>query len=159
MRAAARPASVLTVVQNIHPSDHAGVLVAAVFGTVKPIPAGFSRSEPQTVVVAGHYIVPHPERGNRETMDHVLARERKFHGLAHRDMQRIYFSAAIRILHLPHPLLASDENLHRVLRRVLRGKKQLGAPPEHDQHDEKGENRPAQLKERGALDLGGPYIG
>src|SRR2546430_13750636 len=106
------PSIVVALIENIYPADHGRMLVTAVFGAEQMITTGLGCRKPDGVVMPGHYVVFDSECRNREAMDYVLRGHGQLHRLAHRDMQFIDLPPAIRVVDLPHTLLAGHNNLH-----------------------------------------------
>ena len=77
---------------------------------------GFVASNQTVGVAAGHRVLLDAERGHVEAVDHVLGGHGQLHRAADRHVQLVDLALAVEVLHLPHPLLADDVDLQRVVR-------------------------------------------
>jgi hypothetical protein len=87
-------------------------------------------------------------------VDHVLGSHDQFHRASDWNVQLVDFALALRVLRLPHPLLADDEDLHRARGRPVHIEENLGAPGEHHHRDAKRNERPQQLERQRTVNRG-----
>src|SRR6202162_4721121 len=92
---------------------------AAVLRAKEMIPAGPRGLEPGDRVAPGHDVFLHAERGHEEVVDHVLGGHREAHGAPDRHVQLVDLALPVGMLDLPHPLLADDGDLDRVVRGAV----------------------------------------
>ena len=67
---------------------------------------------------------------------------RELHGAAQRDVQFVDLALPFHVLELPHPLLADDVDLERIVGRTALEEEDAGAPGEHDHGEAEGNHRP-----------------
>ena len=82
------------------------MLRPAILCTEQMILTGLDRFEPLAGVSAGYDILFHTKGWNEKTVDHVLRCHQQLDRAADRDVQFIDLARALRVLDLPHPLLA-----------------------------------------------------
>jgi hypothetical protein len=70
----------------------------------------------------------------KEAVDDILRGHGEFDRLAHRNVQLVDLALAVGVLQFPHPLLAHHQDFHGVRGRLAVVEKDLGPPPEDDQH-------------------------
>src|SRR3954453_7790344 len=93
-----RPIGIGSLVQNLNPANHPGMLIATVFRAEQMVSARLCCGKPDAVIMAGNHIVPYAECRNRKAMNHVFGSHRELHRLPYRHMKRVDFAAAVRIL-------------------------------------------------------------
>jgi hypothetical protein len=86
-------------------------------------------------------------------VDHVLGRHRQPHRLADRDVELVHLAVAIRVLDLPHPLLAGDVDVERVGGRAGDLEVEARAPDEHHHDEAERDHGPDDLERLGLLDV------
>ncbi len=118
---------------------------AAIFGAEQVEGAGLRRFEPGLDVAARQHVLFDAEFWHEEAVDHVLAGHHQPHRHADGNVERIDFARAVGMLKLPHPLLGDDVDFHRILRHVELLGVERGGEPEHEDEDEQGGDRPADL--------------
>ncbi len=151
-RPAAEPRLEVGGLHRRDPADHPGVLRAAVLGAEEVVLAGLGRREPQRVVAAGNDVRLHAERGDEVAVDDVLGAHDQLHRPPDRHVQLVDLALPVHVLHLPHPLLADDVDLHRARRRTVEIEEDLRAPREHHHDDAERDERPEQLERERAVD-------
>ena len=133
-------------------SNHSRVFRAAVLGAEEVVLAGLCRREPHRVVAAGNDVGLHAERGDEVAVEHILGAHDQLHGAPDGHVQLVDLALPVHVLHLPHPLLADDEDLHRARGRTVEIEEHLGAPHEHHHRDAERDERPEQLQRQRSMD-------
>ena len=97
-------------------ATHARVIHAAVLGAEQVVTSRAWWLQTIAVVyLPGHDVRLDPKRRNEEVVNHVFGGHDQFDLAADRHVQFVDLALAGRVLKLPHPLLADDVNLDRVL--------------------------------------------
>ena len=89
------------------------MVLAAVLGTEEVVRAGLSRLEPDAGVPAGNDVLFHPEGRDEEIVNHVFGSHGQLDRAASRDVQLIDLAHTLRVLEVPHPLLANHKDFAR----------------------------------------------
>ena len=82
-------------------------------------------------------------------MNHILGRHGQLDRSPQRHVQLVDLALPFRMLDLPHPLLAGDENLHRSRGRLRVPEVQARTPYEHHCDDHCGNRGPQNLERQG----------
>ncbi len=114
--------------------------------------AGRRRREPHRVVATRNHVGLHAERGNEVAVDDILGAHDQLHGTPDGHVQLVDLALPLHVLHLPHPLLADDEDLHRTRGGTVEIEEDPGAPHEHHHHDAERNERPQQLQRQRSMD-------
>ena len=80
-------------------------------------------------------------------MDHILRDHPQPHGLADWHVQLINLTAALRMINLPHPLLANHLQFDGALGRCADLEKQNGSPEKHHHGERQWNQNPSHLQE------------
>ena len=126
---------------------HAAILRAE--EVIAPGPGCF---EPFTGVLAGHDVGLDAKRRHEQIVNHVFGGHDQFDLAADGHVQFVNLALPGRVLKLPHPLLADDVNLHRVLGRTILSEINLRAPGEDAQGNQQRNHRPESFEFRRSLD-------
>src|SRR5262249_33127963 len=110
-----KPRGVIGGLHHSDPTNHDGVVGAAILRAEEMVPAGSSGTEPHGVVVAGNDIHLDAEGGDGEVMNYVFAAHDKANIAASGNVDFIDFALAVGLLRFPHPLLADDVDVQRVV--------------------------------------------
>ena len=94
------------------------------------------------------------ERRHEEVVDHVLGRHDQPDGTPDRHVQLVDLALPVQVLELPHPLLADDVDVHRLVGRPRHREEHAGAPDEDHHRDEERDDRPGQLEHQAAVNRG-----
>jgi hypothetical protein len=73
--------------------------------------AGFGSLKPHCSVLAGHGILLHAEGWDVKAVNYVLGSDGDLDRASDGNVEFVDLSAAVRMLRLPHPLLADDVNI------------------------------------------------
>jgi len=155
--AGAQPALVLRRLHHTHPAAHVRVLGAAILGAKESIFSGLRGLEPRVRVAARQHILFYAEGGHVEAVDHVLRGHLHPYGRALRHVQRVDLARAVRMLELPHPLLADGVDLHGASFRRLLDVEVADRRPREDADPQKRRNHhPGRLQQHVAGGRIGP---
>ena len=157
--AAAQPCLIRGRFHDHHLADHVRVIGSAILRAKDLIGARRGRLEPDLHVAPRNHVGFHAHRGNRKVMDDVFRRHDQLHRPADRHVQLIDFPLAGEVLHLPHPLLADDVDVQRLLRSIRHDEVDLGAPEEDDHRDHERHDRPRELEQQSAVHLRADLVG
>ena len=75
-----------------------------------------------------------------------------FTGAADRHVQLVDLALAVEVLELPHPLLADDVDVERLVGRARHREEDARAPDEDHHRDEERDDRPGDLEHQAAVD-------
>ena len=104
------------------------MLRAAVHVAVDMVLSNFGGLHPHLSVLARLYLPLHPKLGHIKGMDDILRDHGELHRLVHGNMEFVVLPDSIRMLHVPHPLLANHKDLFGVLWWLVDLAKELGCP-------------------------------
>src|SRR5581483_1947034 len=156
--AAGEPALILGRLHHYDFTDHSRMQGAAVLGAEQVIAASLSGTEPGGDVAVRQDVLLDAERGDVKAVDDVLGDHGQAHVAPDGYMELVDLPRTLRMLELPHPLLADDEDLHGIRRRPHLDQVDDSAPDEHQQESSEGQHAPGALQRVRALDLRGHRI-
>src|SRR6266850_212076 len=125
----------------------------AVLSAEKMVLSRSCRLKPHGSVLAGNAVLFDAKCGDVKTVNHVLRCVSNLHGPADRDMELIDFAAPVRMLDLPHPLLADDIDVFGARRWNRFVQVQVGAPDEHDHNQDSGNDAPEDFESHRVMGL------
>ena len=103
---ARRPAFVVRRVHHHHLAHHSRMLRTAILRAEQVIAPRHRGMKPSRGVAPRQHIGFDAEGGNEEAVNHVLRGHDHAHVAAHRNVQFVDLALPLRVLELPHPLLA-----------------------------------------------------
>src|SRR5271165_3741039 len=94
-----------------HPSAHKRVVCSAILRTEKMVFTNPGGTEPQRVIPTGHHVHLYAECWYIKIVDDIFAPHDQLDVPVHGYVQFVDFLTSIRLLQLPHPLLADYINV------------------------------------------------
>ena len=131
---------------------------AAVLGAEEVVRASLSHLEPDAGVSAWNDILFHPEGRDEEIVDHVLGSHGQLDRAADRDVQLVDLPHTLRVLEVPHPLLADHKDLARRGGRARVLNVEARTPQKHHHGQEKRDRSPRDFDGEKLGDPRGPLV-
>ena len=119
---------------------------AAVLSTEQVISSGLRSFKPEGRVTSGDDVGFRAKRRYEEVMNHVFRRHDQLDFATNRHVQLVDLTLAGGVLQFPHPLLADDVNLNRILGRFVLIEIDACAPAKHRHRDDEGNNGPERFE-------------
>src|SRR5687768_10479972 len=127
---------------------------STVLSTEEMVHSRFRRLEPKVRVSPGNDVDLCAKCRNRKVVKHVFGRHRQLDAAAHRNMKLVYLTLTRLVLHLPHPLLADDVDLHRILGHLILVVVNDRTAEEYRHGYNEREERPTGFQNHRSVDLG-----
>src|SRR5216684_1772196 len=139
-------------------TDHSCVEGAAVLRAKQMERSHFRGLKPERCVTPRQNVLLDAERRNKKIVNHVLRSHRQLDRTAERHVQFVDLALPFRVLDLPHPLSAGDEDFHRALGRLRIPEIQRGTPYEDHRDDQSGDGGPKHFERERSLDRLGAIV-
>src|SRR6185437_3026323 len=114
--------------------------------------------EPDACVAAGENVFLDAKCRNKKIVNDVFGGHREFNRDMEWHMKLIDFARAVRVLQLPHPLLADDEDFSGIRGRTGIAEEEAAGPEKNEGTDGGGNKRPGEFQRDGGFDFLGNLV-
>ena len=140
------PFLIIGGLHHMNVAAHNRVVGAAILRTENVKTSGSRRLKPQLCITSGNHVHFDAKSRHRKIVNYVFGNHRQFDSAPQRNMKFVHFPSAVRLLQLPHPLLAHDIHFHRVIGHARNAEIHARRPHEKPDGDNQRNDRPGQLK-------------